>query len=236
VEPFGEQLRRARETRGLTLKDAEGAVKIREDFLREFEQGNLDFLLPDVYKHGFLRVYAEFLGLNADPWLEQLVGKREERRQEPDVEEMEDSPSTSQGRWDSRLWVRFRDRRWQLGALVALLAVPLLFFLFHSPSRADREWAELLRGEAAETVAVAPQPVKKLTLLASDSVQVLVRAKESKKKLFSAFLKKGGTEVVEYGESVQISFSEGSALSVRTDSGETIHPRKAGVGWLEVAY
>ncbi|MDR3117396.1 MAG: helix-turn-helix domain-containing protein [Puniceicoccales bacterium] len=236
MEPFGEQLRRAREARNLTLKDAENAVKIREDFLREFEASNFDFPLPEIYRQGFLRVYAEFLDLNAEPWLEQLAGRREERSPLPEGEEQDESAQGSGGGWASWLWARCRSRRWQFGALALLLAVPLLFSLLRSPSGADREWAELLQGEAAETVVLAPQPAKKLTLLASDSVQVLVRTKDSKKKIFSAFLKKGSAEVVEYGESVQISYSEGNALSVRTDSGETVRPRKAGVGWLEIAY
>jgi transcriptional regulator with XRE-family HTH domain len=234
-EPFGEQLRRAREARGLTLKEVEDAIKIREDFLREFEQGNFDFPLPDIYKRGFFRVYAEFLELNIDPWLEQM-DSLDGQGPMVDGEKDGESATATRSRWKTWLWARCCNRRWQCGALAVILALPLLFSLFHSTSATDAEWADLLRSEAGDVVAVAPLPAKKLALVASDGVQVLVRTKESKKKIFSGLLKKGATEMVEYGESVQISFSEGSALSVRTESGEVVRPRKAGVGWLEVAY
>jgi transcriptional regulator with XRE-family HTH domain len=238
---YGEQLRKAREARQLSLKEVEDEIKIREDFLREFENGNWDFPLPDVYKRGFLRVYAEFLGLDVKKLLTFFPTAPNFSKETPTASSS--GSETLQTPPNEKIWTaigqRFfkkcKDWRWQVGGLVLLVAF-LLFFFLHSPSSTDGEWADLLRAEESEMASVSPEAVKKLTLIASDNVQVLVRTKDTKRKIFSAFLKKGAAEVIDYAETLQISFSEGSALGVRTDSGEMLHPKKSGVGWMEVSH
>ncbi|MBI3980242.1 MAG: helix-turn-helix domain-containing protein [Chloroflexi bacterium] len=61
---LGETLRRARESRGLSLEDAEQATKIRKKYLRALEDGLLGELPAPVYARGFVRNYATFLGLD----------------------------------------------------------------------------------------------------------------------------------------------------------------------------
>ncbi|MFQ6101495.1 MAG: helix-turn-helix domain-containing protein [Anaerolineae bacterium] len=67
METVGAWLRRARETRGSTLKEAEAATRIRARFLEALEAG--DFALfpgGDVQIRGFLRIYARYLDLPQD--------------------------------------------------------------------------------------------------------------------------------------------------------------------------
>lgn len=60
------QLRKAREAKGIELKDVEEITKIRTKYLQALEEGNFGILPGGVYTIGYLRSYARFLGLDAD--------------------------------------------------------------------------------------------------------------------------------------------------------------------------
>lgn len=66
METIGERLEEARKRKGISLQEAAEATKIRSDFLRDIEQNNFSFALPDIYKRGFLKNYARYLKLDAD--------------------------------------------------------------------------------------------------------------------------------------------------------------------------
>ncbi|HEX2170974.1 MAG TPA: helix-turn-helix domain-containing protein, partial [Dehalococcoidia bacterium] len=61
---IGELLRSQREERGLTLEQAEEVTRIRRRYLEALESGNFAELPGEVYVRGFLRLYAEYLGLD----------------------------------------------------------------------------------------------------------------------------------------------------------------------------
>lgn len=63
---FGENLRRERELRGITLRDVADATKISIRFLDALEQGRLDVLPGGLFPRAFVRQYAKFLGLDPD--------------------------------------------------------------------------------------------------------------------------------------------------------------------------
>jgi cytoskeletal protein RodZ len=62
----GEQLRDAREVKGIDLFRAERDTKIRSKYLSALEEGDYADLPGDVYTRGFLRNYSAYLGLDAD--------------------------------------------------------------------------------------------------------------------------------------------------------------------------
>jgi cytoskeleton protein RodZ len=62
TEPFGSCLRRARETRQLSLGDVAGSTKIPRSTLQQIEDGKLDELPADVFVRGFIRSYARAVG------------------------------------------------------------------------------------------------------------------------------------------------------------------------------
>ncbi len=63
---LGQILQEARKSKNLSLRDASDATKIRTDYLEDMEQGDFSFNLPEIYRRGFLRLYAEFLDLDQD--------------------------------------------------------------------------------------------------------------------------------------------------------------------------
>ena len=66
---LGDQLRHARENRGLSLQETEKATGIRKRFLQAMEEGRFDALPGQIQLRGFLRNYANYVGLNGDELL-----------------------------------------------------------------------------------------------------------------------------------------------------------------------
>jgi cytoskeletal protein RodZ len=62
----GEWLRQTREEKGLTLRDIEKGTSIRFSYLKAIEDGQIDGTITPVYANGFIRQYAQFLGVEMD--------------------------------------------------------------------------------------------------------------------------------------------------------------------------
>lgn len=63
---FGEDLRREREIRGISLKEISDATKISRRFLEALERNDHRTLPAPVFTRGFVREYARYVGLNAE--------------------------------------------------------------------------------------------------------------------------------------------------------------------------
>ncbi|MCL6450924.1 MAG: DUF4115 domain-containing protein [Acetobacteraceae bacterium] len=66
MREIGDVLRRQREARGVSLREAQAATKIRLKYLEALEAGDEAAFPGEVYMRGFLRSYADYLGL--DGW------------------------------------------------------------------------------------------------------------------------------------------------------------------------
>ncbi len=66
MQSIGERIEEARKRKGISLREAAEATKIRSDFLSSIEQNKFDFDLPDIYKRGFLKNYARYLKIDPD--------------------------------------------------------------------------------------------------------------------------------------------------------------------------
>ena len=63
---IGSQLRAAREAQGLTLEQAFKGTRIKPAFLEAIEANQFDVLPGQVQARGFVRSYANFLGLDGE--------------------------------------------------------------------------------------------------------------------------------------------------------------------------
>ncbi len=63
---LGQQLRQAREERKLTIEQAVSATRIRAHYLQAIESNQFELLPSAVHKRGFIRAYAEYLGLDGE--------------------------------------------------------------------------------------------------------------------------------------------------------------------------
>jgi cytoskeleton protein RodZ len=68
---IGSSLREARERRGLELDAVQRALRIRRRYLEALESDRFDQLPGEVYARGFLREYAEYLGLDGSIYVEE---------------------------------------------------------------------------------------------------------------------------------------------------------------------
>lgn len=63
---FGEELRKEREIRGISLAEIAEATKVSRRFLGAIENDDFATLPAPVFTRGFIREYARYLGLNAE--------------------------------------------------------------------------------------------------------------------------------------------------------------------------
>lgn len=63
TESIGTRLREAREKRQLSLQQASETTKVRAHYLQALENDDLSAMPSAAQARGFLRIYAEFLGL-----------------------------------------------------------------------------------------------------------------------------------------------------------------------------
>jgi cytoskeleton protein RodZ len=79
---FGVNLRRERELRGITLDEISRETKISLRFLEALESDQLDRLPGGVFRRGFVKTYARYIGLNEDKVLQDyallVAGSEEE--------------------------------------------------------------------------------------------------------------------------------------------------------------
>ena len=68
---IGDSLREARIRRGLSPADVHKAIRIRERYLSALEEERWDMLPGEAYTKGFLRTYAEHLGLNSQLYIDE---------------------------------------------------------------------------------------------------------------------------------------------------------------------
>jgi cytoskeleton protein RodZ len=72
VFEIGNSLREARMRRGVDFAQAELATKIRGKYLRALEDERFELLPAETYVKGFLRNYAEYLGLDGQLYVDEF--------------------------------------------------------------------------------------------------------------------------------------------------------------------
>jgi len=122
---IGRFLEQTRKERGLSLEEVEQATKIRKRYLTGLEREDYTMLPAPVYVRGFLKTYANYLGLDGEALSRQLKSNRKPRRErgidyntspESDFEKPLITPSGLSGA---------RKRRISTSAIVTLLVALL---------------------------------------------------------------------------------------------------------------
>jgi transcriptional regulator with XRE-family HTH domain len=66
MQTIGERLEEARKKKGISIREAAEATKIRGEYLQKFEGNQFDIGLAELYTRGFLRGYANYLHIPSD--------------------------------------------------------------------------------------------------------------------------------------------------------------------------
>ena len=73
MDSIGQTLRQARDNRRVALEDASRVTKIKLDILHHLEADEFDQLAGPMYVKGFLKLYAEYLGLDSNAIVDSYV-------------------------------------------------------------------------------------------------------------------------------------------------------------------
>ncbi len=154
---FGEELRRERLIREVSLEEISSATKISVRLLTALESSDVKKLPAAVFTRGFIRSYARHLGL--DP--EEMVNAY---RADLAPERAREAAEASKGRIRSRF---FRGRRGAAGTLViSVTGILLLLGLIARPDRHSASTATTAARNVApvsfKNVAVSPGPAPRI--------------------------------------------------------------------------
>ena len=77
---IGPALKEARERRGLAFGDVEADTAIRTRYIRALEEEQFHVLPGPTYTKGFLRAYAEYLGLDGQLFIDEFNSRHHDAR------------------------------------------------------------------------------------------------------------------------------------------------------------
>ncbi|ADL13065.1 helix-turn-helix domain-containing protein [Acetohalobium arabaticum] len=93
MEELGQKIRQARLDRGITIDKVQKSTKIRKKYLKAIEAGDFEVISQEVFLKGFLRVYANYVGLDGQEILNEyneLIDLRQEvKKGKTEIEEDE---------------------------------------------------------------------------------------------------------------------------------------------------
>jgi cytoskeleton protein RodZ len=129
---IGPALREARERRGLGFGDVEAQTAIRSRYIRALEEEQFHVLPGATYTKGFLRAYAEYLGLDGQLFIDEFNSRHHDARastDQPIASRPRSRPQQRRQRRESNLVMIV------LAAIVAVSALVLLATTFpNSPT------------------------------------------------------------------------------------------------------
>ncbi len=174
MKTVGEQLRAEREKKGLSIKEIETAISIRALYINAIEEGNYTLIPGEVYLKGFIRNYANYLGLDGQ---EVVASYRQEQHPiTPEVVETPVEPSTRTKKKTSTS--RNSNKLVIIGLLVVCVAGSAWWLLGNqSPSKAplDTKQAQPI---PAPTTPIVNQPTTPVAPVQSKPVVVIAKYTE----------------------------------------------------------
>lgn len=72
MESLGSRLEEARKQKGVSIREASEATKIRMEYLSQFESDDFEIPLPSIYQRGFVKIYARYLGEDPNACVEEV--------------------------------------------------------------------------------------------------------------------------------------------------------------------
>jgi cytoskeleton protein RodZ len=210
---FGENLRRERELRGVSLREIADSTKISVHFLKALEEDRVEALPGGLFPRSFVRQYAAFVGL--DP--ERAVADFLSEHGEPE-------PEVSAPRPQSRPWL-------SPGALFfTAVALAALFFALRQAAVDSEETASTSPPPAPVAPAVLPtdrvypppvtatpppEPPRDTLLLTMTADQdCWVEARADGETVISRILAEGESETLEARGEIVLSVGNAGGLSI----------------------
>ena len=216
---IGSSLREARLRQELDFPELEERTKIRPKYLRALEDERFDILPAPTYVRGFLRSYAQALGLDGQPFVDEYnsrftVGE-------------DDAPLRARSAPPPRRDRGPRESRLAAVALVAIaIATALVIAAWKFGGPEGEKVPGLQTGSPTTTSTRAPKGTARLVVRATDgSSWMEVRARTSSGKLlYSGTLEEGQRKSFE-GKSLQLALAKPQNVVVRLNGNRVELPR-----------
>lgn len=163
---FGEELRREREIRGISLKEIADATKISKRFLDALERNDHKTLPAPVFTRGFVREYARYVGLNAEEMVNRynFAASRDDRIEKPPQVEKyaqtpvrDIAPKPQPKRGIPPVYARVDRNLMAVALIVAALAGVAYWAVKHRPAPPDAETSTAI--EPVSSTAAIPPPL-----------------------------------------------------------------------------
>ena len=154
-EKLGEYLKRERELRGISIEEVAEGTKIAIHMLRAMEADQWSRMPAEIFTRGFLRSYAEFIGLSPDD----IILRHEEEKA---LETENTRKSEERGRGLPFGTGGNRPVFAILAAILILIAIAGGIYFFSRP--AGRETGGQPAGNDSNASAVLPSGTGKLTV------------------------------------------------------------------------
>jgi hypothetical protein len=182
---LGSSLREARTRRQISIAQVEQATKIRGKYLRALEEEQFDMLPSQTYVKGFLRTYADYLGLDGQLYVDEFNSRF--------VSGEEWGPRSAR-----RAASRQRERRLQANVvLLALGAIVVLTVVVISAWKASgggNVATPTVQRHTTPRPAPTPGPYLEITAVRGPSKVIVNRSGVSGKILFEGTLERGDTQ------------------------------------------
>lgn len=206
----GRTLREARTRRKIDLTEVEASTKIRARYLRAIENEEWDQLPGDAYARGFIRTYADYLGLDGGRLVEEQRRLSGESRPEERLPRVDPLPRAAGSRR------RMRRSPGLLTALVVGLLVAILVIVGlmsggeSGPTPSSKRHATRDRGHGAPAK-TAPSVARGVSLRLTTSAEVWVCLLDGKGKplIEGQVLSPGSVEGPYRSGSFTVSFGNG---------------------------
>jgi cytoskeleton protein RodZ len=220
---IGTSLREARLRQGLDFPELEQATKIRGKYLRALEDEEFDLLPAQTYVKGFLRAYAEYLGLDGQLYVDEYNSRY--------VVGDDDAPFRPR-----RQAARTRSPRIQarvvLLTLLGIAAVTALVIVAWKGGNAEPQSVPGLTQQSSTPAAPVTQPKKaarRVRLVVHASLgSSWLRVQRGSRLLFQNWLDLGQTRVFS-GRTLRLEARTPDALSLRLNGKAVPFPAGARV-------
>jgi hypothetical protein len=184
---IGTSLREARARRQIPIGQAEQATKIRGKYLRALEEERFDLLPSDTYVKGFLRTYADYLGLDGQLYVDEynsrfVIGDEWGRRRR----------SRSAAGREAERRVQTNVVLIALGAIAVLTVVVIT--AWKAADNGHVAAPPPKRHAPARPRPVAPAPYLEITAVKGPSKVIVNRTGAAGKILFEGTLERGDTQ------------------------------------------
>lgn len=162
---FGEELRREREIRGISLKEISDATKISKRFLDALERNDHKTLPAPVFTRGFVREYARYVGLNVEEMVNRynFAAANDDRIEKPPqvekyakVPPKDISPKPSPKRGIPPAYAKINGNILAVVLIVAALSAVTWYAIQHKRRTDAAEAAVPIHTAPAKTATVAP--------------------------------------------------------------------------------